>query len=1187
MRGVPRRAPVFRTSHVHLLKTCLAVIGLQAAAAVSAAVSVSPGGQAGYSQAIAVPPGIAGMVPNLAFSYTDGGINGPLGVGWSVQGISTVTRCPASKPIDPTNRTVFFDGADKLCLDGQRLIQTNEDGSPTATANGKGVPVATQVNDALGLNPADLSVYREFRTEKDSFARVRAYGSIDGDPNKGPAFFKVWTKSGQIYHYGIFGADRQALVLADPTGNGTPKIGAVWAVHRISDTLGNYIDFKYTQADVAWGSGTTTEGRKGHEWNISEIHYTGAPGQAPANKVAFTYDPRPADAVPGHDRAEAYQRAAKNVNLQRLLAVKSFVNITGMPVAVRVHKLAYERSPRTGRSRLISITECAGANENACLPPSRFSYTDGGSADFTPNTAFQGDLLSTTKMLDASENKYGALTGDFNGDGRTDILRWANTTSLNELHFSNGDGSFTRAPDFNITTQHLFKNDGCYYAIAADFNGDGLSDLLRVAKASCSPNTNLVFLSAGDGSFSSVTLPSTIDLTQTIAVKTSTGGVACMDPQRRPPTLTPMVADSPVADPPAPDDERDRLLRRRDGAEPITPSSCIQYERTRGKNYHLIDFDGDGFLDILTTVAPNYSWNSGWGQVPSETGLCAGVGVPAFTGPCTQVFRGRGDGSFDALNVMASSSLYADPPDPQDKGNPYWRRPHLADVNGDGLQDIFSRFAGLWISNGNGSFSPGAVQDETTYCPLPIDFNGDQRTDCLRTDPNPALQYLNLHYSATSSGSLAQFNLDTTGHHLYERNSSDKQTIGVVAEDFNGDGRGDLLRWGQTTGDNGIYFSNGDGSFAVPRAAAGLQSITRPLQGIDRKTSFMLGDFLGNGTLQILHLKHAPSTAAPAEASSNQLYVRAGGGLPVDLLATATSSTGLVSTVGPRVTLSNSGGAYVSERNSPMAGQGNVVDLQAPMYVITSLTQQTGTGSQADETITTRYLYKGLKAERGGRGMLGFRETRQQSPAPNGDPLTVVTEYVQRHPYIGVASRTETHLSELDLAGPLLSRTTYSYCDKTSGSTPEPIPDPPAPPAPCSTTARVARPYLYQSVEEGWDLAGKTLPKVTTTNTYNATVDPLTITVVTTGNALDLAQTFTKTTTNTYFADQTAGEKWILARLQRTTVRNQVPNSLPSIATSAGTSPQATAQNGSGPPPEPAVLPPAVLSVILQLLLDD
>ena len=57
-------------------------------------VSVS-GGTPSYSQAIAVPPGVAGMSPNIGLYYAGGGVNGPVGHGWGVQGLSTITRCPA------------------------------------------------------------------------------------------------------------------------------------------------------------------------------------------------------------------------------------------------------------------------------------------------------------------------------------------------------------------------------------------------------------------------------------------------------------------------------------------------------------------------------------------------------------------------------------------------------------------------------------------------------------------------------------------------------------------------------------------------------------------------------------------------------------------------------------------------------------------------------------------------------------------------------------------------------------------------------------------------------------------------------------------------------------------------------------------------------------------------------------
>lgn len=1144
-----------------------------------ATVSVSPGGQAAYSMAIAVPPGIAGMAPNLAFSYADGGINGPLGVGWSVQGISSISRCPSTKPVDGVSRAVFFDIADKLCLDGQRLIQTNA----------AGAPLASQINDAAGLSGTAV---REFRTEKDSFARVRAYGAIDNDTSKGPAYFKVWTKSGQIYHYGIQGTSTQALVLADPTGNGTPKVGAVWAVERISDTLGNAIEFKYEQQDVAWGSGPSSGVRPGHEWNIKEILYTRTASQAPANKVVFEYTNRETSASPGFDRAEAYQRASKNVNIRRLSAIKSYVNTTGTAVPVRMHKLTYERSTVTGRSRLVSIRECAGNTETQCLPATSFSYTDGGSPDFLRSTAFAADALATVKMLDASEGKYGAFTGDFNGDGRTDIITWSNNTALNALYFSDGDGTFTKQTSFDITGDYLFKNDGCYYAIAADFNGDGRSDILRVVKPTCTTSVpSKVFISSGSGTFSAFDLPAAIDLNQALATLTSEGNVDCLQPQGAPGPVTQASATPVETDPPAPLDEQRELAResrlaQAGGRRAAISGNCTDYHRSAGKSYFLVDANGDGYLDILTARLPGYYWNSGWGPRPNEAALCNDWNDIAFGDCNVTLHTGDGDGTFtQAYSMNATASMYADPPDPKDKSNPYWRRANQADINGDGLMDILSTYAGAWRSNGNGGFTPGAgVTDGTGKCPLPIDFNGDQRADCLRTDKNAVNQSITLNYGSTGSAAIAQFNLNTAGHELYGVDTSNRQTIGNVVEDFDGDGRGDILRWGQSnTSDTGIYFSKGDGSFRA-RAASGLSGIPRPLQGIDRKTAFMLGDFLGNGTVQILHLKHAPSNTNPAEHYANQLYVRSGGGLPTDLLAEVTSPTGLKSTIGTRVPLPNAGTTYIAESSTPAAEnpQGNIVDIRPPMYVIPSLTQDTGAGS-----LTTTYVYKGLKAQRNGRGLLGFRETRQQSPAPNGDAQTVSTRYLLQHPYIGVAALTETYAGGTSLSGQRLSRTAYAYCDKNNDGTLPAISNVAAPPAPCAVAAKIARPYLYQSIEQGWDLDNNSLPQVKTTNTYTTALDPLTITVQTTGSALGLSQTFTKTTTNSYFDDQTSGDLWILGRLQRSTVRSQVPNHLGNIATSAGTGPNASDQNGSGAPPTPAPLPPEVMSVILQLLLDD
>lgn len=223
----------------HGSRIAIALIALVCCSAASAQISVSSGGQASTGLPIAVPPGISGMAPNLSFNYADGGVNGPVGVGWSVQGISTITRCPSNRQVDVAYRNVVFDKDDKLCLDGQRLIQT--DASGTVSPPGQGSPVRlNQLDDALGVTSSQP---REYRTEKDSYSRIRAYGTAHSDATKGPATFVVWTKSGLKYEYGRVEVRDTSGVAFQPDNalirvQGREEV-AVWAVRRISDVAGS------------------------------------------------------------------------------------------------------------------------------------------------------------------------------------------------------------------------------------------------------------------------------------------------------------------------------------------------------------------------------------------------------------------------------------------------------------------------------------------------------------------------------------------------------------------------------------------------------------------------------------------------------------------------------------------------------------------------------------------------------------------------------------------------------------------------------------------------------------------------------------------------------------------------------------------------------------------------------------
>ncbi|MBP5642908.1 MAG: hypothetical protein J6X10_01560, partial [Bacteroidales bacterium] len=178
--------------------------------AIGGTVDVSALGGAVYSIPIEVLPGKDGMQPALSITYNSQAGNGLLGYGWSLSGLSSITRCGRTIYHDETNTSdaVDYDN-DRCMLDGQRLISISN-------------------NDTLyGSNGC------RYRTEIDNISRIISYGGSGQNPEK----FKVWTKDGHIIEYG-YTTDSKLVCSGDSI--------AMWMVNKISDYNGNYMTYHYT-----------------------------------------------------------------------------------------------------------------------------------------------------------------------------------------------------------------------------------------------------------------------------------------------------------------------------------------------------------------------------------------------------------------------------------------------------------------------------------------------------------------------------------------------------------------------------------------------------------------------------------------------------------------------------------------------------------------------------------------------------------------------------------------------------------------------------------------------------------------------------------------------------------------------------------------------------------------------------
>ena len=367
----------------------------------------------------------------------------------------------------------------------------------------------------------------------------------------------------------------------------------------------------------------------------------------------------------------------------------------------------------------------------------------------------------------------GVVVGDFNGDGKTDLAvanrihDWMITPSFwtdGDISVLLGKGDGTFGSPVNQIAGAAFS------LLTGDFNGDGKLDLLvgsygpydRTAQSYTNSNIS-VFLGQGDGTFQ--TAANLRVLETSLRARDSRILAASM-------AVHDFNSDGKLDVAVLLNDDVAILLGKGDGGF----QAAVRYDA--GRDIFSVaagDFNGDGKSDLVvhSNDGAEILWGKGDGTFqPSNkhepifySGLVAvgdfngdgksdlAVGSEAedsenFTHNVVSVLLGNGDGTFQAVNYDVTLFPY---------------ELAVADFNGDSKPDLIavSNFPAVLLGRGDGTFQLAASYfGRLTYSFALGDFNGDTQLDFLIAgNPNDsgdvAKVWLNTSCSAGASLAIA------------------------------------------------------------------------------------------------------------------------------------------------------------------------------------------------------------------------------------------------------------------------------------------------------------------------------------------------------------------------------------------------------------------------------------------------
>ena len=1081
--------------------------------------NVSESGAATYSIPVPVAQGTANVAPQINLSYSSNSGDGIAGKGWSLGGLSAISRCRKTLAIDGRADPIQWNANDRFCLDGQRLI---------LIAGSYGEPGAT------------------YKTELDSYALIKTHGGSAGHPD----YFTVLRKDGSVSEYGNSTDARETLRTTHSNHVYT------WAQNRFEDNMANAITFHYSNDD---------EGQR-----IQTIRYAYGADATYRAEVNFSYQPRP-------DITEGYMAGYPVKSTQRLHTISANNHENDQWHNVRtfnLHYQPYDPISDNKTSLLGSIQECVSTG---CLPATVFDWQRSA-----VNEGFAAQSSHPLLNGTHKHHALSATPFDVNGDGKLDRV-WLTTYSQHKdyhtLQYAISDGSALSIAPFAggqtiLTFNGPDKVDDKGRMQVIDYNGDGRQDVAVYVKSVGKWQVYLSVPSGGQWRLS--TQPIAIDhLTdhKTVFSDFNADGLAdaivdnsiyYLEPSANITNVTTegdkaafiqALAQGQLA-PPEP--YQFTTTATTISWSPTYPQgSCSSGQGLEETREHKIyanafgDINSDGNNDIIAIDRRECFYpeipDTSIGEKPS------GLGSQTSTKTSSTSTRGNREIT-ERLYVLGQKNgewfVYhylgeRDTTHSQGLADSAESRlerelnAQLIDINGDGLADLIRRTPVgetdsrhfLHINNGASFNSP--VQFDTYSAAAGVqygDINRDGKLDLIYHDRDAkALKYR--LFDRTRFSGIAKTIIATNGDSLEQRS----------LVDINADGLPDYIRQTQER----IYTAIAN---TADQSTQPERVITRITNGFGAETDITYQTLASNDDYRNVDFeltdRYDPYFQSGCDGS-NLCKPSAPYGSSEFLTALRQSLMGWWD-------LPSS--AQIMDEHRP------VLPVNGPMFVVTQVASSAPAASATDPEVVDlnaksriSYYYAGGRVQAAGRGFLGFQYLKTVDEQTG---IKTTTKYRQDYPFVGSPLRTVTY-SDRDNNGKLSQSdsdwryTRHSGADGTYYYQ-----------VLLNSSTDVSYRNRTDATTGVLSVPGGKLQRATTNNTHDTHGNILAITHLTEGFANNGSVNFTqaKTTRNDYAANTVAIPGWdapvsaaTMGRLTKAVVETSLNNSPATIRTSSFT----------------------------------